>query len=416
MSSMNWRAGVFVAVLAVLIAATACLPVSALASTIGVHATLSLQASTTPTTGSFVYTTLANVAFSNLHDGYGLFIRSSNANSISQYFVGSTGDGGEHFGSLVPVTESRDIGEGVSSITFDRHGNGFAFGPDLFETHDGGHMWSKVAQKGTVLDVATYGRSLWLAESGCAPLAAADKCSLKVLRSSDGGRRWSPTATQPKESVVGNELPQGQNALVLVNQSTAYVLSNPGSSGSTDSAPFWYTHDGGESWTSGVIPCGIDATAAFLSVALDGVLVAVCSGEVAPHGSTQPKTTSVSIDHGEQWTTEGTCQGDPTAPCAMQSAWNSALFGQVEAISASESFAISELGDLFVTTDGGASWQETLRSGSETSGHDQFDLLSLRTAVVLMFTGSGSVGSVLFRTSDGGTTWRSVKPAIRWSK
>ena len=138
--------------------------------------------------------TLTKLAFFNASSGYGLFV--SQSQTACSALVASTSDGGSLFGELIPVTTWPCSGSPqVGALAFDDHGDGFAYGPELFITHDYGATWIQLPQPGQVLSVEALGSSIWMVEAGC-PISTNPQefCPLQLLESEDGGFSWKPVA------------------------------------------------------------------------------------------------------------------------------------------------------------------------------------------------------------------------------
>jgi photosystem II stability/assembly factor-like uncharacterized protein len=69
-----------------------------------------------------------------------------------------TTDGGRNFTGIpapqAPLSTSASAASGYSQLRFADASNGFAYGPDLYVTHDGGASWHPVDLGGTVTDLA----------------------------------------------------------------------------------------------------------------------------------------------------------------------------------------------------------------------------------------------------------------------
>ena len=353
---------------------------------------------------------LLAVNFFNPTDGYGLFESGAGASCVPG--VAPTKDGGGYFAPLVPLP-----GCGASNVAFDDHGDGFAYGPDLYVTHDAGTTWSAVAQPGVVLSVEALGASVWMLEAICAHPATASTpaqtCRPSVAQSANGGRTWATRPTQPGPGSLRVTDGSSSASLVRVSTTSAYVVGTPGHttpvnrpSTTTGAIPLWFTANGGRTWTTESIPCGAPnrppPVSARLSAAPDGTLFAVC-GYFTQVGGSQDKAVFVSSDHGASWSARGRCFEGPSATCPAR-ALESGYVGTLDAVSATTAFEFGQRGGLLETTDGGTTW-----IGETSTGQAPF---ATGPAALLFFGPAHGVIlglTMVWHTSDG-TTWRPVIP------
>lgn len=360
---------------------------------------------------------LENIAFFNPHDGYGLFQARAGACEVE---VGRTADGGRRFGPLYPVTScgSTSLETPVRLLAFDDHGDGFAYGPDLFASHDGGETWDQSAQPGSVVSVAALGESVWAVEGICPQGVQTSTCPLEVLESSDGGRSWAPSPTQPALSARAGSLTLGgQSWLVRTSTTSAYVLSPPipFPDGETDvSVAMSYTDDGGQTWSPLQIPCGMDADSAALSAAPDGALMAVCAGQ--PSAGTQSKTAAVSTDGGRTWTVRHPCPNPSpnriSTPCVPSGPLAGGYLGEVDATSATTAYVIGSRGFLRVTRDGGLHWQADRLIGDLNGLPAQVIFFNASDGVVLGRRTAAPATVAIWATRDGGARWSRLAPSV----
>ena len=357
--------------------------------------------------------TLETVAMSSPASGLGL-IEDEGAERCVDY-VGSTSDGGAHFASLRRLASWRcaSANSPVALLASDGEGDSFAYGPQLFVTHDGGRSWTRSAQPGAVLALSAVGRSVWMVQEECAHATSTRFCSLRLLESADGGRSWAPSRAQPTGAMANRGLAagdsaQGQSWLVRVGASAAYLLGSPHlTQAATVYPPLWSTEDGGSSWTQRRIPCraGLSVVA---SVAPGGALVTVCAGQ--PSASAQGKSTAVSSDGGRTWSVHVRCTELGMPRCARNPLIHGYL-GEVDATSAGTFYVIGIRSPLLVTHDGGASWT-ALRSVGDVDGSPaQVIFFGAREGIVLGRLNKATAPVAIWHTSDGGASWSAVTPS-----
>lgn len=381
------------------------------------HPTSTTTSHSTSSTNSpgLVSETPTAIAFFDPEKGFGAFTRQGVASC--QDLVGPTTNGGTTFGPLVPVTSWNCADNAsVRSLAFDDHGDGFLYGPDLMVTHDGGKTWAQNTQPGAVLAVEALGLSIWMVESGCPSASTAATCPLRLLESTDGGRTWSSSSAAPPNAVGSPYLGQGaagQTWLVRISKSSAYLLSNPvtNSQGLANNAPLSFTKDGGASWSSRSIRCGIYALSVVLSAAPDGTLLAVCAS--GPEAGSQAKSALRSLDGGISWTVQSSCPftGSGSSPSCGTEPLNSGYLAGIDALSADTVFLFGGRSSLLVSHDGGAHWQAVQPLIGDTSGGTQQAIFFNKSdGVVLGEDGSNNDIWTIWHTTDGGEYWNAVVP------
>lgn len=367
---------------------------------------------------------LTKLAFFDESTGYGLYVEQGQSGCDA--LVGSTVDGGATFGSLTLVTSWPCSAEAsVASLAFDNHGDGFAFGPDLFETHDSGATWAQVPVSGQVLAVEALGFSVWMVEGGCAPSTGPQSpCPLHLFESDNGGRTWTPQATPsgtngPSPTFNnGFGAASGQTWLLRTSQSAAYLSSNLpfGVPGSLDTdAPLWSTHDGGQTWSSLEVPCGFNAFVVALSAAPDGTLFAVCAGQ--PGAGNSLKSTLQSTDGGVTWTVTLSCapsQSGATTQNCDSSPLIAGYLGGIDAVSDTTVYLVGDRSALLATTNGGYTWAPALPLIGDTSdGTETVTFFNPSDGVVLGDDGTSDDVNTIWSTVNGGETWQSLVPTTQ---
>jgi photosystem II stability/assembly factor-like uncharacterized protein len=210
--------------------------------------------------------------------------------------VRMTTDGGRRW-TAVPAPPAPVLvaspGPGVNGITqirFADAANGWAFGPDLWVTHDGGASWQQLS---------THGLSVTSLEAadGRAVAVFASETAFSVYTSTAGSDTWQPVPGASGPASVSDEF-FGPNPQVAIDGSRAYVSSGAeygNDPGILMSGPA----DGSAAWQRLPIPC-LDETAVDMPVAVTPSEVVLGCGGSAASGQS-PKDVYLSADGGRSW-------------------------------------------------------------------------------------------------------------------
>jgi len=156
------------------------------------------------------------------------------ANKTDPYIctsIARTSDAGRTWsGGPAPATTAPNGARGVSGIRFLDGTNGWAFGPELWATHDAGRTWTQVDTNGTrVTDLETAGDrafALWATCSGGAGLSfAADCTSYTLMTTTAGSDNWTPVGGATNGLTAGGAATSGVIALF---GTTGYLLAPDG--------------------------------------------------------------------------------------------------------------------------------------------------------------------------------------------
>lgn len=193
----------------------------------------------------------------------------------------------------------------------------------------------------------------------------------------------------------------------------AYLLSGPTrAQGSNEYyATMWATSNGGTSWAARPVPCHIGAMAASLSVAPDGTLFVVCSGE--PSAGFQPKSVLRSADGGLDWVVEVDCVLVPKPSPGCSSDVNGGYLAGITAVSSSTVFLFGGRSSLLVSRDAGAEWG-LVHPFIGDSGGSSGPVLSFNRneAVALGSNPRSDEAPTIWATFDGGVRWKALVPHI----
>jgi photosystem II stability/assembly factor-like uncharacterized protein len=280
-------------------------------------------------------------------------------------------------------------GAAVADILFANSRTGFAYGPGLFATHDGGLTWKHqtlppvaalVSGSGYVyvLTQVRYGRrvALWRA-----PLAGGAWTELRVPGSAQPARTAQDRGVQL--NVVGS-------TVILLQQ--GFFGPPP-----TRSGRIFISSDGGTNWRALAAPCkSHDGGAALLATALgkeNSWLIDCYSNMQSSEELSTRHRIYKSDDGGRSWS----LLGIPTrrnGPILLASNGAGGDFLATEGLS-----------DLLVgSLDGGRHWQQLLRSGGSFYGWADLRFVNRRTGFIVGPTHYAP--EHIYRTDNGGRTWQ----------
>ena len=297
--------------------------------------------------------------------------------------IRTTTDGGTTWTALASPVAS---GESVSSIRFANANDGYLFGPDLFVTHDGGNTWTQEQSRPiSYLEIAgSTAMRISYSHTGCP-----GPCDWSIDRAAVGSSDWQPLPIPAIDSNV---------SALLVRQGQRDVYAsfggNPAGGASNAQSQLLISHDGGDSWTSRVDPCGFTAGAENdtrgVAAAPGNVAVVLCQPRLADPAT--PGFVVVSSDGGATF-------GPPrTLPAGSVPLLLASLSASDIVVSTSEPSSASVL----VTDDGGATWKVTAREQLTVQGAIPPGFLGFETATTGRWI---SPAGTLWTTTDGGQTW-----------
>ncbi len=279
---------------------------------------------------------------------------------------------------------------GPNNLTFANANDGYAYGPDLYRTENGGRSWQQIAVTGQVAAAAAVGADLWFAVwHGCGEYG----CTSWELDVADaqGHVRRLPTQPLPISPPPPGLTKVGvPSQLIRPDAGTAYVIGY-------DSLQV--THNGGASWARASFPCNntYDATTNF-SAGSSTMLWAVCaSGSGA---GMEQKQLWRSTNSGSTW------QG----PSPLESDGYS---DQIAAITTNVAWRYGDRGNVLHTVDGGRTWKVVLP-----------DLFNQAFGPPTAFAASDNDAWIFdpygpydtdtrdeYVTNDAGTRWRTINIA-----
>jgi photosystem II stability/assembly factor-like uncharacterized protein len=301
--------------------------------------------------------------------------------------VARTDDAGKTWtGVSAPVTGPADGATGVSRVRFLNLSDGWAFGPQLYATHDGGHTWTQVVTNGLrVTDLETVGNRAFALFASCTGTGAAfaAQCTSYTLYSSPApADDWTPVGP-PTSGLTGAA------ASLLLTGTRGYLLAPDGTlyAGPVDGSAAWQAVK--------QIPCPVGTpladgqpTGALLAAADATNLVLVCASSSAP-GTQQAKHVFTSADGGTVW------QNAVAAPALGLATSVAATPAGTEVLATGQGIDVQPAGT--------ATWQAATLEGPPPAGG--FGYVGMTTdSQGVALPADPTIGTVWF-TFDGGKTW-----------
>jgi photosystem II stability/assembly factor-like uncharacterized protein len=302
--------------------------------------------------------------------------------------VARTLDAGKTWtGVPAPVTGPADGATGVSQIRFLNGPDGWAFGPQLYATHDAGHTWAQVGTDGLrVTALETVGGrafALFASCTGSGPAFAADCVSYTLYSSPAAADDWAPVG--PATSGLA-----GGAASMALTATRGYLLA-------PDRMLYAGPVNGSAPWRPVArVPCPVgqpladgQPTGALLAAANTANLVLACASSSVP-GTQQAKRVFTSANGGMTWQNAG------AAPS----------LGLATSVAATSdgTYVLATGRGIDVRPAGSGAWRAATLTGPAPTGG--FGYVGMTTdAQGIALPADPAVGTVWF-TFDGGTTWR----------
>jgi hypothetical protein len=320
--------------------------------------------------------------------------------------AGTADYGGTWYGVSAPLTGAPDGTRGVGQLRFLDDSDGWAFGPQLWVTRDGGAHWAQESTGGMrVTDLETAGDrafALFATCSGAGAAYGAHCTSFTLYTSQAGSNRWQPVPGAA--AALGAGSGPASASLVLTGSGAdgrGYLLAPSGQllSGPLTGAA-WTVTSQQEPCAPGAPGPGGQPTGALLT-AVSAQLVMVCASATSAADDSQAKSVVESSDSGVHWSTAAQvpAPGIATSVAAQNqgqqvvlatdagiylsgdagSTWRLVQASPADAASGASGFsyvgmtspadgvalpADPGLHEVFITTNGGSSWQPQAISGA----------------------------------------------------
>jgi hypothetical protein len=298
-------------------------------------------------------------------------------------------------GVPAPVTGPSDGATGVSQIRFLNLDDGWAFGPELWATHDGGQTWTAVDTHGQrVTDLETVDGRVFAVFATCTGggAAFAGGCTSFTLYSSPARTdAWAPVGATTSGMAAGAH---GGSASLSLTETRGYLLAPDGSLYSgpvSGSAPWKLVARIPTACEVGPAQQDGQPAGALLGAEPGENVILVCTSAQSwgnPDVQMQDKLIFASADGGASWRMIAAA---PTLGAAAS-----------VAASAAEAVILATDRGIDVLPAGGATWKQLTLAGVPAGGFRYVGMTTGEQGVAL--PADPRSGAVWF-TFDGGRTW-----------
>jgi hypothetical protein len=297
-----------------------------------------------------------SATFIGVHTGWVIGQAGTPGHCATQYCtsVARTSDAGQTWtGVPAPLTGAPDGASGVGQIRFLDANDGWAFGPELFATTDGGQDWAQQDTHGlrvTALEtVGTRAFAIFATCTGSGTDFAAQCTGFGLYSTPAGVGAWTPV---PGATGLSNGGQDGSASLVLTS-SRGYLLAPDGSlyAGPVDGSGSWQQVSSSPAGAATCAPGAAQAdgqpSGALLATANGAGLVLACT---SAGGGAQVFTSG---DEGGTWRQAGTVSGGTVTSAATQEG------GEI---------VLATTDGIQVSRDNGGTWQVSAQDTAGPSG------------------------------------------------
>lgn len=315
----------------------------------------------------------------------------ANANRDICTSIARTDNAGQTWqGGPAPSTTGPSGPTGVNGVRFLDGTNGWAFGPELWATHDGGAIWTKIDTYGQrVTDLETVGGRAYALFATCSGTSAssfaANCASFTLMTAAADSDAWVPVGGSTNGLTSDGS---SASAVIALSGSVGYLLAPDGTI---------YSGPIGGTWQpAGTAPCRPGAPqasgepeSAWLALVSSTQLAIACDGLFV----TSPPQVSVSGNGGASWT-------------RSTAAWGMQDFGIMTSLAAAPdgTLVLATTRGLYTLPAGGSRWKATSASGSKAP-RNGFSFVGMTTDAQGVAVPADTEPHEIWMTFDGGLTW-----------
>jgi hypothetical protein len=345
-----------------------------------------------PVPGNFAAT---SATFIGAHTGWVIGQAGTPGNCSTSYCtsVARTTDAGKTWSGVpAPLTGAPNGASGVGQIRFLNTTTGWAFGPQLYATTDGGQHWTAQSTNGLrVTDLETVGTRAFAVLASCTGTGAnfAASCTSFSLYSTVAGQdAWTQVTGATGLSAGG----AASSASLVLTSGQGFLLAPDGSvyAGPVDGSGSWQQVSAapadGESCSPGTAQASGQPSGASLAAANASSLVLDCNRPASAGGGNQLFT---STDGGRAWQRTGPVFGATVTAAAAQP-------GGVIVLAATDG--------IWVAQDGANRWQQAQLGTALPAGG--FSWVGMTSTVQGIAIAADASQHRVWFTFDGGQSWQ----------
>jgi hypothetical protein len=314
--------------------------------------------------------------------------------------IARTDDGGQTWqGGPAPDAGAPSGARGVGGIRFLNNAFGWAFGPELWATDNGGATWSKVATSGArVSDLETSnGRAYALWATGCPTASggsssgfAAGCTSYTLMTATAGSGDWTPVG--PATTGLGDG-GAATSAVLALTGANGYLLAPDGALYSGAIGGTW-TQAGTSACKPGPAQADGLPSAAQLALGDSSRLWIACNGT----STGSPPALYTSDNGGQSWT-------QPPA-ASWSDITNLSDFGITTSLAAAPNgtLTLATTAGIYYLPSGGERWQPSSAAG-RGAPKGGFSYVGMTTDEQGVAVPADTSLHEIWMTSDGGASW-----------
>lgn len=365
----------------------------------------------TPTPSSVPNIGVSEVAFSNAVDGWAVGSSCIDSTQTCTLLVDKTSTAGTSWTRAMAIGQIPEYTPAgtwsAATLTIRFLGaNLWVGGPGIYESHDGGSTWHHVFSS-PVVALEPAGTAAW-AIADCTITDPSHSCTL--FTSPIGSDVWSRAAVQPPIGIAPYSA-QGWVSVLLERAPHGVAFVTGGSAQPGGQPWLAITRDDGATWRKAPLPCTF-GVAGLRSP--DGTTVWLLCGGGGGAGS-GPKAVYVSSDGGTSWQERSNNLSDPPVGSISGAGYASSL-----AVTDGGIALVSSLrAGIIRSVDGGRTWRDVGSNATcllEGNGVSQLWLLANGVGWALEENDDGGPQCpLLIRTTNAGLTWNSERAPLGWN-